>query len=153
MAIPLRAKAFNRLPQPFAEAACSPGLEKSDCGADCGARSGSTRAITAENGEATGSWTALPGLLAPCEPDGLAGLILPADRVVLPDAPPGALIGRIGGSSAGLKADGAFVIGSSCVVAVPTGSIGPLFVSFNITGRPVQVANIQIEVNGATPTL
>jgi len=102
---------------------------------------------------ATGSWTALPGLLAPCEPDGLAGLILPADRVVLPDAPPGALIGRIGGSSAGLKADGAFVIGSSCVVAVPTGSIGPLFVSFNITGRPVQVANIQIEVNGATPTL
>jgi hypothetical protein len=102
---------------------------------------------------ASGTWTALPGLLAPCQPDGLAGLILPADRVVLPDAPPGALIGRIGGSSASLKADGAFVVGSSCVVAVPAGSIGPLFVSFNITGRPVEVTAIQVDVSGATPTL
>ena len=102
---------------------------------------------------ASGTWTALPGLLAPCQPDGLAGLVLPADRVVLPDAPPGALIGRIGGSSAGLKADGAFVIGSSCVVAVPAGSIGPLFISFNIAARPVDVHDIRIEVSGATPTL
>ena len=69
------------------------------------------------------------------------------------DAPPGALIGRIGGSSAGLKADGAFVVGSSCVVAVPAGSIGPLFLSFNITGRPVEVTAIAIEVSGATPSL
>jgi hypothetical protein len=53
---------------------------------------------------ATGSWTVLPGLLAACGPDGLAGLMLPADRIILPDAPPGALIGRIGGSSAGLRA-------------------------------------------------
>ena len=102
---------------------------------------------------ATGGWNAPPGLLAPCEPDGLAGLVLPAERVVLPDAPPGALIGRIGGSSDGLKAEGAFVIGSSCVVAVPAGSIGPLYVSFNITARPVDVTAIQIEVSGATPSL
>ena len=102
---------------------------------------------------ATGNWTALPGLLAPCGPDGLAGLKLPADRVVLEDAPPGALIGRIGGSSAGLKAEGAFVIGSGCVVAVPAGSIGPLFVSFNITARPVAVTALTIEVRGATPSL
>ncbi|MGA3399997.1 MAG: hypothetical protein ABSC95_12325 [Acetobacteraceae bacterium] len=102
---------------------------------------------------AKGRWTPMPGLLAPCEPDGLAGLVLPADRTVLPDAPPGALIGRIGGSSAGLKADGAFVIGTSCVVPVPAGSIGPLFISFNITARPVDVAAIQVDVSGATPTL
>ena len=102
---------------------------------------------------ATGNWTALPGLLAPCGPDGLAGLVLPADRVVLPDAPPGALIGRIGGSSAGLKAEGAFVIGSGCVVGVPAGSIGPLFFSFNITARPVHVTTIAIEVSRATPSL
>jgi hypothetical protein len=102
---------------------------------------------------ATGDWIALPGLLAPCGPDGLAGLALPADRVVLPDAPPGALIGRIGGGSAGLKAEGAFVIGSGCVVAVPAGSIGPLFVSFNITARPVRVWTIAIKVSGATPSL
>jgi hypothetical protein len=102
---------------------------------------------------ATGSWSPLPGLLAWCGPDGLAGLVLPADRVVLADAPPGALIGRFGGSSASLKADGAFAIGSGCVVAVPAGSIGPLFVSFNITARPVQVTALAIEVLGATPNL
>jgi hypothetical protein len=102
---------------------------------------------------ATGDWTALPVLLAPCGPDGLSGLILPADRVVLPVAPPGALIGRIGGSSAGIKAEGAFVLGSSCVIAVPAGSIGPLFFSFNITSRPVEVTAFNIELSGATPSL
>jgi hypothetical protein len=99
---------------------------------------------------ATGSWTALPGLLAPCGPDGLTGLALAADRVVLADAPPGALIGRIGGSSAGIKADGAFVIGSNAVVAVPAGSAGPLFIGFNITGRPVDVTAIAVTVSGGT---
>ncbi len=98
----------------------------------------------------TGTWNALPGLLAPCGPDGLAGLTLPADRVVLADAPPGALIGRIGGSSAGIKADGIFVIGSNAVIAVPTGSTGPLFISFNITGRPVDVTTIAVTVSGGT---
>jgi len=39
------------------------------------------------------------------------------------------------------------------VVAVPAGSIGPLYVSFNITARPVDVTAIQIEVSGATPSL
>jgi hypothetical protein len=102
---------------------------------------------------ATGNWNPMPGLLADCGPDGLAGLILPADRVVLADAPPGALIGRFGGSSAGLKPEGAFVIGSSCVFAVQPGSIGPLFVSFNITSRPVHLVDIAITVSGATPTL
>jgi hypothetical protein len=102
---------------------------------------------------ATGNWSPLPGLLAWCGPDGLGGLVLPADRVVLADAPPGALIGRIGGSSASLKADGAFVIGSCCVVAVPAGSIGPLFISFNIAARPVQVMAMTIDVSGATPNL
>jgi hypothetical protein len=103
--------------------------------------------------EATGEWIAIPGLLAPCGPDGLSGLALPADRVVIADAPPGALIGRIGGSSASLKAEGAFVIGSSAVVSVPAGSIGPLFVSFNIVGRPVAVTSITVKVSGATPSL
>jgi hypothetical protein len=102
---------------------------------------------------ATGQWTAMTGLLAPCGPDGLAGLTLPLDRLVLPDAPPGALIGRIGGSSASLKADNAFVLGGSCVVAVPSGSIGPLFVSFNIAARPVSVQSLNVVVSGATPTI
>jgi hypothetical protein len=99
---------------------------------------------------ATGSWTALPEVLAACGPNGFAGLSLPADRVVLPDAPPGALIGRLGGSSASLKADGAFPIGQDCVVQLPANSVGPLFVSFNIVARPIEVTSFTIEVSAAT---
>ena len=99
---------------------------------------------------ATGSWTAIPEVLAPCGPNGFAGLSLPADRVVLPDAPPGALICRLGGSSASLKAEDAFPIGLDCVVQLPANSVGPLFVSFNIVARPVDVASFTIEVSTAT---
>jgi hypothetical protein len=102
---------------------------------------------------ATGDWTAMAGLLGPCGPDGLAGLTLPADRIVLQDAPPAALIGRIGGSSASLKTDNLFVIGRSCVVPVPAVSIGPLFVSFNIIARPVSLRSLNVVVSGATPTI
>jgi len=99
---------------------------------------------------ATGSWTAIPEVLAACDPNGFAGLSLPPDRVVLPDAPPGALIGRLGGSSASLKADGAFPIGLDCVAQLPPNSVGLLFVSFNIVARPVDVASFTIEVSTAT---
>jgi hypothetical protein len=99
---------------------------------------------------ATGDWTAIPDVLAACGPNGLAGLSLPADQVVLPDAPPGALIGRLGGSSASLKVDGAFPIGLDCVVELPANSVGPLFVSFNIVARPVDVTRFTIQVSTAT---
>jgi hypothetical protein len=99
---------------------------------------------------ATGNWSPMPDVLTTCGPNGFAGLSLPADRVVLPDAPPGALIGRFGGSSASLKADGAFPIGLDCVVQLPPNSVGPLFVSFNIVARPVPVQSFAIEVSAAT---
>jgi hypothetical protein len=99
---------------------------------------------------AKGSWTAIPDVLIACGPNGFAGFSLPPDQVVLPDAPPGALIGRFGGSSASLKADGAFPIGLDCVVQLPANSVGPLFVSFNIVARPVDVASFAIEVSTAT---
>ena len=57
------------------------------------------------------------------------------------------MVARIGGSSA-------FVVGRSCVVPVPTGSIGrPLFVSFNVTARPVALPSLNVIVSGATPTI
>ncbi len=99
---------------------------------------------------AGGTWSAIPRVLAACDPNGHAGLILPGDRVVLVDAPPGALLGRIGGSSANLKPDGVFAIGTDCVVQVPANSVGPLFVSFNITSRPVDVEAFTISVSSAT---
>jgi len=80
---------------------------------------------------------------------------LPGDRIVLAEAPPAALIGRIGVSSANPKtdADNAFAIGRGCVIPVPTGSIGPLYVSFNVTARPVWLQTLNVKISVATPTI
>jgi hypothetical protein len=115
--------------------------------------------------KAEGSWTPMGGLVASCGPDGLAGLPLLPERLIVADCPVGALIGKIGGSSASVSAAAAtpatsppisegkaFAIGSHCVTNIPEGSIGPLFVGFNCLVRPVRVALLKIVVAGATPT-
>src|ERR1044072_325680 len=56
--------------------------------------------------KANGRWTPLAGLSV-CGPDGLTGQTFPDDRLIVGDCPVGALIGRIGGSSATLKAGSA----------------------------------------------
>ena len=53
--------------------------------------------------KAQGQWTALNGL-SKCGPHGLVGRSFPEDRLLLAYCAVGALIGRIGGSSAALKA-------------------------------------------------
>src|SRR5215469_652787 len=113
--------------------------------------------ITAE-----GSWTVMGGSLAECGPDGLAGLPLISERLIVADCPVGALIGKIGGSSAAATAapavpgnslsisDGkAFAIGSHCVTSVPEKSIGPLFIGFNCLVRPVKLMRLKIVIKGA----
>ena len=104
--------------------------------------------------------------------DGHAGLRFQPDQVTLPNCPLGALIGKIGGSSASLfgatgqpaAADAAgaqatpategrpFAIGTLCIVPMPTGSIGPLFVAFNGLARPVHVASLTVTVGTACIT-
>ncbi len=81
----------------------------------------------------TGSWTAVSGM-ADCGPDGLFAQNIPADQLILADCAMGALIGRIGGSSANVKvtdppAGGSkpFAIGSCAIVKLPDGFVGPLF--------------------------
>jgi hypothetical protein len=110
---------------------------------------------------AEGCWTAMGGSLAECGPDGLAGLSLIPERLIAADCPVGALIGKIGGSSAAATAASApanplplsegkaFAIGSHCVTSVPEKSIGPLFVGFNCMARPVKVVRLKIVVAGA----
>ena len=115
-----------------------------------------------------GSWTQGGGAIGLCGPDGLSGLPLQVDRLLVADCQLGALIGKLGGSSASLSvppsgnpegaappkgtlAEGkAFAIGSYCVVSVPSTFVGPLFVSFNGLMRPVQVDRLKISVEGAT---
>ena len=70
--------------------------------------------------KATGRWTPMSGL-PECGPDGLVGQTFPADRLLVSDCAVGALLGRIGGSSATLKG-GAAPTGQGG--AAPTGQGG-----------------------------
>lgn len=121
---------------------------------------------------ATGSWSQAGDQPGPFDPDGVPGVPLPKERLDVQDCPPGALIGKFGGSSASLgpvpaaanAAAGsnapsaltegkAFAIGAYCLVAIPTICIGPLFVSFNGLARPIMITRLTITLEGATPTL
>jgi hypothetical protein len=110
--------------------------------------------------DAEGCWTAMGGLLAKCGPDGLIGLPLIPERLMAAECPVGALIGKIGGSSAATATAAAaspaigegkaFAIGLHCVTSVPEKSIGPLFVGFNCWARPVKVVRLKIVIAGAS---
>jgi hypothetical protein len=121
--------------------------------------------------KATGQWTPMSGL-PECGPDGIVGQAFPSDRLILPDCAVGALLGRIGGSSATLKPAGPadrpagpaeaksdsgsvkadseeskpFAIGSHAVIKLPETGLGPLFIGFNILLRPVPVRALQLTI-------
>jgi hypothetical protein len=107
---------------------------------------------------AEGSWTPFEGLPA-CGPDGLAGVSYPETGLVITDCLVGALIGRIGGSSATLKAASAdtantgetkaFAIGSYCVLRIPEKALGPLFIGFNSLARPVRLQSLTLTLETA----
>ena len=106
--------------------------------------------------KATGKWFPMAGL-GGCGPDGLAGRSFPEDRLVLTDCAVGALIGRIGGSSASIKAAAAsvdvgetkpFAIGNFALVKLPEKVLGPLYVGFNILLRPINVESLELELIG-----
>jgi hypothetical protein len=107
--------------------------------------------------KATGKWTPLEGLPA-CGPDGLMSMNYPDTGLILSDCSVGALLGRIGGSSASIKAASAdpaagetkpFPIGTSCIYRLPEKAIGPLFVGFNCLSRPVRIDTIDVSVETA----
>lgn len=109
---------------------------------------------------ATGNWSVLADdRTRTCGPDGYPDLTGP--EKVIADCSVGALIGRFGGSSAGYAIPAAddtakvkpFSVGSYCIVTVPTRSIGPLFISFNSTCRPIVVNRMTLTIEGANPTL
>jgi hypothetical protein len=110
--------------------------------------------IVAEDAE----WVAMPGL-KPCGADGLPGLAVPEGALLLAEAAPAALIGRIGGSSATLKVPDTpgtglskpFAVGSRCVVELPAKAVGPLYLGFNLRHRPVTVTALRVKVSKASP--
>jgi hypothetical protein len=107
--------------------------------------------------KAAGKWTAMAGLSA-CGPDGLIGQSFPDDRLILTDCSVGALIGRIGGSSATLKGatttEGGetkpFPIGCQTVVKLPDNATGPIYFGFNILVRPLKLESLELVVLGGS---
>jgi hypothetical protein len=119
--------------------------------------------------EAEGEWTMVASVIPGCGPDGLAGFGLPSDQLVLPSCRYGALIGKLGGSSAAHRAppaanpagggapapaagtlatDEPFPIGATCLHKFPDGVSGPLFIGFNTLWRPIQVQTIKLRIFG-----
>ena len=108
---------------------------------------------------AEGEWSMGDGQYASCGPDGLPGLAIPTDRLLAADAPFGALLGRIGGSTATLMAATVspgetkpFAVGSACIIAIPDKAVGPLLVGFNGLLRPVQLKRLKVTVSVGQPT-
>lgn len=102
-----------------------------------------------------GEWTPLAGL-GSCGPNGLLTSALDDARLIVTDCPAGALIGRVGGSSASLKSpavDAAageskpFPVGSHAVMKLPAGALGPLFLGFNMMFRPFSLVSLEVEIH------
>jgi hypothetical protein len=123
----------------------------------------SWRSITHLQVAADGMWRQVQDSIGDCGPDGVQGVSVPTEQLTVADCPPGALIGKLGGSSASLGPTSgpapnpasllgegkAFAIGSFCVIALPSGCIGPLYIAFNGLTRPVQVDMLTITIKGA----
>jgi hypothetical protein len=123
----------------------------------------SWRSITHLQIAASGVWRQEGDSTGDCEADGRQGASVPIEQLAVTDCPPGALIGKLGGSSASLGpasgttpnpapllAEGkAFAIGSFCTIALPTGCIGPLYVAFNGLKLPVRVNSLTVTIKGA----
>lgn len=118
---------------------------------------------------AKGDWALPHHAPAKLGPDGGPA---PVSNAVLPELarePFGALIGKIGGASAGFmplpapaaapltgaaaawppQIDQPFLIGTSCIFAAPSNMIGPLYIGFNCITRPICVETLEITVQGA----
>jgi hypothetical protein len=114
---------------------------------------------------AFGKWQITGDGIGPCPPDGLAGATVDATRLLVPDSPLGALLGKFGGSSAtfstlspppaptaGPVEGQAFTIGAQLVTALPAKSIRQLYLGFNDLKRPIQLIALRVQVSVATPT-
>jgi hypothetical protein len=90
--------------------------------------------------EATGQWT-VGGLTS--TPDGV--LVAPAESRALSDYPAGALLGKLGGSTAGSKEGTVFAIGSYCIVQSGDAP-APLYAAVNVSPSAALTAAKKIEL-------
>jgi hypothetical protein len=79
--------------------------------------------------EASGQWTYSAG--RQCGPDGDLTALLNSRYALVPDAPFGALLIKIGGSTAGVRDGDVRVAGSTAVIRVEDGTAAPVLLTIN----------------------
>jgi hypothetical protein len=68
---------------------------------------------------------------AECGADGDPGSLISASQCLVPEAPVGALVVKVGGSTAGTKDGKVFVVGSRGVVDLDSATAGPILLAIN----------------------
>jgi hypothetical protein len=81
--------------------------------------------------EAAGTWFYADEPEAQCGPDGNPRSFIEQASLLNTGAPVGALVGKVGGSTADRDGGHAFIVGSYCVVRIPDGQDGPLMLAIN----------------------
>ncbi len=74
-------------------------------------------------------WAYSPG--KGCGPDGDLGSVLRTENALLKDAPIGALIAKIGGSTAGFKDGKTYVVGGKAIIRIDDKGGGPILLTIN----------------------
>lgn len=115
--------------------------------------------------EAEGEWSLFAPSGIACGPDGIA-VPLDTASLVVTACRPGALIGKLGGSSAARNAAAAeaplaegaatppysptsFAIGTRAIIPVPANCYGPLFIGFNLAAGAIELKSLKLTVKGA----
>jgi hypothetical protein len=101
--------------------------------------------------EADGEWACLGAAVQPCGPDGHQGLPWPSDRLLVAKSAPGALIGKLGGSTAGNDDGTVFTIGSRTIVSIDQKKNGFLYIGVNgaLPGASNALTRIRLQIFGA----
>ncbi len=74
-------------------------------------------------------WQYAPG--KKCKADGDLSSMLCSREAILPSAPVGAMIAKVGGSTAGLSDGRMFVVGKRCLLQLDQSTSGPLYLTIN----------------------
>jgi hypothetical protein len=99
-------------------------------------------------------WQYAPG--KKCKADGDLSSMLSSKDSILPSAPVGALIAKVGGSTAGISDGRLFVAGKKCLLQLDQNTSGPIFLTINdqLTGMQNNdgVLKVTISIKPVTTT-
>ena len=102
--------------------------------------------------EAKGTWQYSPS--RGCGPDGDLNTLVSAGNAILAEAPVGALLIKVGGSTAGIGDGVVRVAGSYAVVQLDHQASGPIFLTINdeLTGLSDNGGQLEVRLSIAQPT-